>query len=272
MNEVYRLIFRGEVLKGQHPSVVRKRLAKSLKLDDARTEKLFAGAAVVLKRDADVKTAARFQALFKEAGARLRVQPVEAADTSEAPTSQRPATDTASSSDDKSTPETHVVPDPVPAELSESQVDSSTFKVLPPGSQFLTDTERKPQVVSDVNTDHLSVGDVGSDLGTGSESNSGDVPAAPEISHLSVAEAGVDLHENDEADRTTEIFVPVVDFEVADVGSDVGSQGADRQSELVEEIDVREYDLAAVGEDIGRSEGKIAPPAPDTSHLSLEVS
>ena len=80
MDDVYRLIFRGEVLQGQHPSVVKKRLAKSLKLDEAQSEELFAGQPVVLKREADTKTAAKFQALFKEAGGRLRLMPVEKAD------------------------------------------------------------------------------------------------------------------------------------------------------------------------------------------------
>lgn len=78
MDETYRLMFRGEVLDDQHPAVVRKRLSEALKLTHAQAEKLFAGGSVVIKQRADVKTAARYQAIFKRAGARLRVLPVEA--------------------------------------------------------------------------------------------------------------------------------------------------------------------------------------------------
>ena len=40
MSELYRLTFRGEVLPGQHPAVVRKRLAQEAAFDDAVLDKL----------------------------------------------------------------------------------------------------------------------------------------------------------------------------------------------------------------------------------------
>jgi hypothetical protein len=76
MDDRYRLVFRGEVLDNQHPAVVKKRLTDALKLTDEQAEKLFAGTSVVVKQEADAKTAARYQGLFKQAGGRLRVVPV----------------------------------------------------------------------------------------------------------------------------------------------------------------------------------------------------
>ena len=76
--ERYRLVFRGELLDGQHPAVVKKRLEERLKLQPERLEQLFTGKPVVLKQAADTRTAARFQAAFKGAGARLRVLPTDA--------------------------------------------------------------------------------------------------------------------------------------------------------------------------------------------------
>ena len=76
-DERYRLVFRGEVLPDQHPAVVKKRLKELLKIDDARAAGLFSGEPVVLRKDADTKTAAKFQVAFKKSGARLRVLPVE---------------------------------------------------------------------------------------------------------------------------------------------------------------------------------------------------
>jgi hypothetical protein len=71
MTDSYKLIFRGEVLEGQHPAVVRKRLGESFGAQ--HLDLLFSGRPVVIKRQVDAASAARLQALFKQAGARLRV-------------------------------------------------------------------------------------------------------------------------------------------------------------------------------------------------------
>ena len=73
MSDRFRLLFRGEILEGQHKAVVKKRLAKLVSIDDARAQRLFAGEPVVIKKDVDRTTAARYQAEFKKAGARLQV-------------------------------------------------------------------------------------------------------------------------------------------------------------------------------------------------------
>ncbi|MCZ6642751.1 MAG: hypothetical protein O7C67_09840 [Gammaproteobacteria bacterium] len=257
MDDVYRLIFRGEVLEGQHPSVVKKRLAKSLKLDEAQSEKLFAGESVVLKREADTRSAAKFQALFKEAGARLRVMPVEKADTTKTPEPELSASNAGSTSEVNPKPETGAVPDA-----------QGAFDVMPAGSDVLTNAERQADPVAEVNTDHLSVDDVGADLGPSDQP--GDAPpSAPEVSHISLAEVGADIQEADETNQPTGIQVPVSDFEIAEVGSDVLSE-EDKQADLTVDIDLDGYDLADVGADIGEPDKQTAPPAPDTSHLNLD--
>ena len=254
MDQVYRLVFRGEVLQGQHASVVKKRLAKSLNLDEAQTEKLFADRPVVLKREVDRRTAAKFQALFKETGARLRVRVVEPAGTPKAPEPER-SSDAGSAEMNETTGE--------PTE------GTSTLDVLPTGSDVLTTAERQTDQVSEVNTDHLSVQDVGGDLGAASDSNVADTPVL-ETSHLSLAEVGIDLLQADERNHSTEIPAPVVDFEIAEVGSDVLPEGPDQQPELDVDFDIEGFDLAEVGADIGKADEESAPPAPDISHLSLD--
>jgi hypothetical protein len=77
MGERYRLVFRGEVLDGQHTAVVKKKLGEALKVAGERLDALFAGKAVVIRRDVDTAEAARYQAAFKRAGAHLRVMPVD---------------------------------------------------------------------------------------------------------------------------------------------------------------------------------------------------
>jgi hypothetical protein len=83
MTDRYNLIFRGEVLEGQHPAVVRKRLGETFAAQ--QLDLLFSGRPVVIKRQVDAATAARLQALFKQAGARLRVVADSAATEVSAP-------------------------------------------------------------------------------------------------------------------------------------------------------------------------------------------
>ena len=86
-------------------AVVKKRVQALMKVSDELAEVLFAGNPVVLRKDADTKTASRFQKAFKEAGARLRVMPVDPADAAEAlpadarPAEEPPAATTAAPSD-----------------------------------------------------------------------------------------------------------------------------------------------------------------------------
>ncbi|MEZ5596225.1 MAG: hypothetical protein R3E84_07525 [Pseudomonadales bacterium] len=123
MAENYRLIFKGEVVEGQHPAVVRKRLALALKLDDQRVQALFSGNAVVVRKLADEETARRFQAIFQKAGARLRVMPV--------------------------------ADDPAPG--TDSEAKEGSWILLPAGSDVLTEAERRPFVPRDVETGHLQL-------------------------------------------------------------------------------------------------------------------
>lgn len=74
----YDLIFRGELLPEGDGAVARAELARVLKLDPARLGQLFSGGTVYVRRGADRDTAVRFQSAFRQAGARLRVLPVEA--------------------------------------------------------------------------------------------------------------------------------------------------------------------------------------------------
>jgi len=77
------LVFRGECLDGYDPVVVRQAVARTLRLDEARTERLFSGKPVVLRREVDALKADRHIARFATLGAVLRAEPSK-------PTSRRP--------------------------------------------------------------------------------------------------------------------------------------------------------------------------------------
>lgn len=237
MSELYRLVFRGEVLPGQHPAVVRKRLAQAASFDEAALEKLFSGRPVVLKRETDRTTAARFQALFKKAGARLRVLPVEAGEAHDR-------------SDDRSAA--------LPASARGPAPDGE-LELLPAGADVLREDERTPWRPRPVDTTHLRL--QGAQFFV-SEAT----PAEPalDVTHLSLAELGENLGPEQPAPQRV---VQAPDLPVAPPGERLTPPAAPTPPAV--DVDGIAFDLAEVGADIGTKPRPAPPPAPDVSHLKL---
>ncbi|MDZ7668928.1 MAG: hypothetical protein U5Q16_05715 [Gammaproteobacteria bacterium] len=237
MADSYKLVFRGEVLEGQHPAVVRKRLGEAGGFDAAQLDKLFSGRPVVVKRAADTAVAARIQSMFRKAGARLRVLPVDEEGSAAAP--QSPA-ETAAGTED-------------------TPAGSTGFQLLPPGSDLLRASERRQPVTRDVDTSALSLQGA-----TFTVAEPAPAPRGPDVSHLSVAEAGTDLGVGSAAPAEP---VTVPGFELAEPGADLGQRAAP----AVPDFDWSELDfeVAPAGSELRESRAEPQPAPPDTSHLSL---
>jgi len=182
MSDEYRLVFSAEVISGQHPAVVKKRLQAVLKLDDERMEALFSGKPVVVKKATDEATAVRYQTAFEKAGARLRVLPLDSA--------AGPQQDAA----------------------AEKPRETGGLTVLPPGADVLAPHERPTSPAIQVDTSHLSI--------QGAVFNTDEpeaVTAAPNVDHLTLAESGAQLGMQD---MSADVLVAEidVDFELAEVG------------------------------------------------------
>lgn len=67
--------FSGELVQGVDPSVVRERLRNLFKLSPEALERLMSGRPLVVKRDLDPATAARYRDAFRDAGAILHLTP-----------------------------------------------------------------------------------------------------------------------------------------------------------------------------------------------------
>lgn len=163
MTERYKLLFRGEVLDGQHPAVVRKRLAALASYSGEHLDLLFSGQPVVVKRAADPATAERLQALFRQAGARLRVAPAAAAGA------------------------------PAAAGADNQVSGGAGLQLLPSGSPVLRDDERRAWQAREVDTSRLSVAETGARLSTAVEQQAPVIDAAALA--FDVAPAGAPLSE-----------------------------------------------------------------------------
>ena len=181
MDGMYQLVFSGELLKGQHRGVVKRRLREVLKLSEAQVEKLFTGNPVVVKRDVDEKAAEKFQELFKKAGGQLQVVPVEtAAETAE----NAPAPDAVAAQ-----------PEEAPAEELEaaSGTTAPDFDLADVCATMADESEVVPVVVPDAN---FEVAEVGSDMLE--EPAVVDAPIIKDVD-FDVAEVGADMGDRDDS-------------------------------------------------------------------------
>ena len=196
MSVEYRLVFSAEVLSGQHPAVVKKRLQAVLKLDDGRMEALFSGKPVVVKKATDEATAVRYQTAFEKAGARLRVLPTgsDAAPDAGSLSVLPPGADVLA-------PHERTVPPPVEVDTSHLSVQGAVFHVDEPqvepaapevdhltlaelGAQLGIEDISRDVVVAEINADFelAQVGEILADL------DSEPVPPPPDTTHLSLDE------------------------------------------------------------------------------------
>ncbi|HYN76179.1 MAG TPA: hypothetical protein VES73_00095 [Lamprocystis sp. (in: g-proteobacteria)] len=78
-DERFDLSYLGLIAEGADPTHTRQRLCGIFKLTDKGADRLFTGRPVIVKRDVDAATAARFKKVFAQAGAILTITPVAAA-------------------------------------------------------------------------------------------------------------------------------------------------------------------------------------------------
>lgn len=184
MTERFRLLFRGEVLEGQHKAVVKKRLAALLKLDGQRLDALFDGEPSTIRADVDRTEAARYQAAFKKAGARLRVTALAPESAAQAPDDGAPAAGTAI------------------VELT----------LADPGVTLGAGAEPAPPPPD---TSHLSVAAPGSDL---LEGGAAAPPTVVDDPGWELAERGADLGQIPRAEQPVDV---AADFNLAPLGADM---------------------------------------------------
>ena len=77
-NQRYDIYFSGRLIAGEAESDVRERLTRRLRIDGQQVAQLFASGTVVVKRNVDLDTAARYRVLFRDAGAIIDIKEAEA--------------------------------------------------------------------------------------------------------------------------------------------------------------------------------------------------
>ena len=279
----FHLVFRGEVLEGQDPAAVAERLATLLKMDPARAGALFSGKPVVLKRAVPKAVAAKYQAAFKKAGARLRAMPAEAtaADASAPARTEPPAVPAgtpakkpshaerlaAAEATQAAAPAKGAAPGveasghPAAAGVPDDAPGATAFSLAPATGDLVAEDERPQVAPVVVDVSHLSA----APPGTGSLEDVLEPlppPPVPDVSGLSLAEAGADIGPaRDEV--VAEVVVP--DIGIAEAGAEIETL-ASPPPLAVPDVD---FGVAAVGADLDPQTRPPPPPPPDVSHIRL---
>ena len=77
--ETYNVYFSGNIMQGQDPEEVRKKIGAMFKLEGSKLERLFIGQPVTIKKDVDMDQAVKYRVAFRDAGALVDIRPAEAA-------------------------------------------------------------------------------------------------------------------------------------------------------------------------------------------------
>ncbi|MFT3733449.1 MAG: hypothetical protein QM776_00150 [Rhodocyclaceae bacterium] len=91
MDKRFRIVFKGELLPGHDPEVIRQRASRRLGANPAQTDRLFSGQTVILKRGVDMDVAKRYAIELRELGMRILVEPEAAAAPPATPAPEAPA-------------------------------------------------------------------------------------------------------------------------------------------------------------------------------------
>lgn len=239
--ELYDIVFKGELVKSVDPAVAKQNVGKLFKMDGAKLDALFSGKTIVLKRGLNFDTASKYRVAIKKAGAVVNLQaqqnnvPQPAKPSpGKAVFGERPSQVPAAASQTVEAPAAREPDAAQPAKAA----DNGAFSIAPVGSDMIEAKDRpRVEVVS------------------------------VDITGISVKEGGGDLLEESEKRSYEPAQIDVSAFDIAPVGADVLKENERKKIDAVD-VDTSALGIAEVGARL--SEPKPAPPpAPDVSRISL---
>lgn len=245
----YDIYFRGESLEGFETDQVKRNIAQLFKAPPEKVAALFSGKVVALKKGLDKPTAAKFQQALKNAGAKIYIKQAETAAQTAQPQARQ------------ATAAVPAAPTPAPSQAA-ATAQTASLDILPPGSDMLTDDERPHVETIEVDISNIRM----ANMFDVEEKPETAMPPMPDVSHISVAEAGADMLEGVEHEPPP----PAPDVSFISLG-DVGEDLIDEHIDIpLPAPDVEHITLAAAGADLETLPKAPPPPAPDTSHIHLD--
>ena len=250
----YDIYFTGKLVEGHTVAQAQQQFAQLFKMAPEKASQLFTGKPQLIKRDIDKAQALKYKQALRNAGMQTAFKA-----TQQAKTTPTPATSSLSGANQQTPNTIPVAPSPAPA-----QPATLLLSVAPIGSDVLNESERQQPTQQNIDTSAIKLASPFSDPEPSEHQTNA---IAPDTSHLSVADSGVDILEGHHA-PWVERELDLSNIELAPVGA-ILEQLNDEQAAI--NPDVRQMSIAEPGADLIENQPeKTTPPAPDTDHLSLE--
>jgi hypothetical protein len=195
-DQLYEVAFSGQISEGADLNDVKAKVAKMFNADDAKLALLFSGKRVVIKKNIDKATAAKYQSALNRAGAHCEISPPVGATASAPAAVAAPAAATAPAATQKPASaesavqiETgdygEVAPPPAtdPLGITASDIEDLAASIAPVGSELQEEYQEVEAPEFDLS--EFDLAPVGSELNTRAKNSA---PPPPDTSGMSMAE------------------------------------------------------------------------------------
>ncbi len=196
-DELYEVSFAGVIRDGEDPAEVRAKVGKMFNADEAKLAQLFSGKRIVIKKNIDQATAAKYQTALTRAGAECEVRPMGGAAPAPAaaaaapaaaektPAAAAPAAAAAASQVYETQYDGEVAPPPQtdPLGITGDQIDELAATIAPVGSELQDDYQDPDEPQIDISG--LDMAPVGADLSDGDREAD---PPPPDTTGITLAD------------------------------------------------------------------------------------
>ena len=191
-DQLFEVAFSGQISEGANLEEVKARVGKIFNADDAKLAQLFSGKRIVIKKNIDQATAAKYKTALNRAGAECEVSSsggavpvVQAATAAPAAAPAQSAVASSPSSEYETSYDGEVEPPPQtdPLGITGDQIEDLAVSVAPVGSE-LQDSYTEPEAPQ-IDLTGLDIAPVGSDIGS---TRKDPEPPPPDTSGITLAD------------------------------------------------------------------------------------
>ncbi|MEZ5539722.1 MAG: hypothetical protein R3E63_07190 [Pseudomonadales bacterium] len=268
-DELFNVVFRGDILSGHNLGDVKARFAQLFKMDAAKAEGFFSGKPLVLKANCDQATAAKFKAVLEQAGAQVEIRSASTAQAPAPVAASAPPAKPAAAPIPAAAPAAAQTPTATAPATTASSSAQNPWSLSAAGSNLLKPEENKTVAPAEIDTSHLKVIRpklFSDDPVEPLEPPRPEVKIHVDLSAYQLADTGETLGEQVD-------FVPL-ELDLSELVLDAVGADVLREEEktvfVPANIDTSSMDIAPTGSDMGQIKQPDAPPAPSTDHISLQ--
>ena len=197
-DQLFEVAFLGQISAGADPQEVKAKVGKIFNADEAKLAQLFSGKRIVIKKNVDQATAAKYQTALNRAGAECEISPIgadapapqavtaAAVDTAAPAEAAAPVASAAPVSQQiETTYDGEVIPPPQtdPLGITGDQIEDLAVSIAPIGSE-LQDTYQQAEE-PEIDISEFEIAPVGSELGSAKKEAD---PPLPDTTGITMAD------------------------------------------------------------------------------------